>query len=370
MLFHLFNLLHASLSDTFSFLRLADYLTIRAIAAAITAFLLTLFLGRRILEFLYRSGMRDVIRNYGELSNEGKSGTPTMGGVIIILSIVSGVLLWCDLTNPFIPVLMCALIWFGGIGALDDYLKCRREHSDQGLSQRTKMTAQAGFGLALGCICLYAPFSPIPEALATKLYLPTYKLPVADLSWAYLPFIVLTIVAIANSVNFADGLDGLAIVPVSFVAVVYGVFAYVIGNTRYSSYLQFFYLHGSGEVAIVCAAMLGAGVGFLWYNAYPAEIIMGDTGSQALGGTLGTLAVLLKSEVLFLIIGGVFVLQAFSVLIQEKLGISWIGRRIFYRAPIHYTFLHRGIGETKMVIRFWIISGLLALIGLATLKVR
>ena len=369
MLFYLFDVLRESLSEL-SFLRLADYLTFRAIAAALTAFLLTMILGRRIVEFLYRSGMRDVIRDYGQLSNEGKSGTPTMGGAVIILSILSGILLWCDLANPFIPLLCAALVWFGGIGAADDYLKSRRQDSDRGLSQRSKLLAQTGFGLALGTVCLYASFSPIPPELATKLFVPMVKTPVVDLYWVYLPFITLTIVAIANSVNFADGLDGLAIVPVSFAAVVYGVFAYVIGNTKYSSYLHFFYLYGSGEIAIVCAAIFGAGVGFLWYNAYPAEIIMGDTGSQALGGTLGTLGVLLKSEVLFLIVGGIFVLQAFSVLIQEKLGINWIGRRIFYRAPVHYTFLHRGIGETKMVIRFWIVSGLLALIGLATLKIR
>ena len=369
MLFYLFNALHTS-SETFSFLRLIDYLTFRAIAAALTAFLLTILLGGRIIEGLYRRGMRDVIRDYGGLSNEGKGGTPTMGGLIIILSVFTGVILWCDLANPFISPALLAFLWFGGIGAADDYLKCRHQDSDRGLSQRTKTLAQGGFGLLLGAICLYAPFSPLPHALASKLYLPMFKNPVVDLSWAYVPFVALTVYAIANSVNFADGLDGLAIVPVSFVAVVYGVFAYVIGNTIYSRHLLFFYLHGSGEVAIVCAAIFGAGVGFLWYNAYPAETFMGDTGSQALGGVLGTIAVLLKSEVLFLIVGGIFVAQAFSVLIQEKIGINWIGRRIFYRAPLHYTFLYRGVGETKVVIRFWIASGLLALIGLATLKIR
>lgn len=369
MLFYLLHALHTS-SETLSFLRLIDYLTFRAIAAALTAFLLTMLLGRRIIEALYRGGMRDVIRDYGGLSNEGKGGTPTMGGLIILLAVLAGVVLWCDPFNPFIPLLLTALLWFGGIGAADDYLKCRHQDSDRGLSQRTKSLAQGGFGLLLGVVCLYAPFSPIPHALASKLYLPMLKTPVMDLSWAYVPFIALTVCAIANSVNFADGLDGLAIVPVAFVAVVYGVFAYVIGNTIYSRHLLFFYLHGSGEVAIVCAAIFGAGFGFLWYNAYPAETFMGDTGSQALGGVLGTIAVLLKSEVLFLIVGGVFVAQAFSVLIQEKIGINWIGRRIFYRAPLHYTFLYRGIGETKVVVRFWIASGLLALIGLATLKIR
>ena len=369
MLFYLFNALHAS-SETLSFLRLMHYLSFRAIAAAITAFLLTTLLGRRIVEALYRRGMRDVIRDYGSLSNEGKGGTPTMGGLIIILAVLTGVILWCDLSNPFIPLLLLSFVWFGGIGAADDYLKCRNQNSDMGLSQRAKSLAQGGFGLLLGLLCVCAPFSPIPPHLATKLYVPMVKLPVMDLSWAYIPFIALTVYAIANSVNFADGLDGLAIVPVGFVAVVYGVFAYVIGNTIYSSYLHFFYLQGSGEVAIVCAAMFGAAIGFLWYNAYPAETFMGDTGSQALGGALGTLAVLLKSELLFLIVGGVFVAQAFSVLIQEKIGINWIGRRFFYRAPLHYTFLYGGIGETKVVVRFWIASGILALIGLATLKIR
>lgn len=356
--------------EALSFFRLAHYLSFRAIAAALTAFLLTLIFGRKMINYLHMHRMRDIVRDYGVTSVKDKRGTPTMGGMLIVPVILLSLVLWCNLSNRFALIAFSSLIWFAALGALDDYLKIRRQSNDRGLSQSVKLALQGLYGLAFGAIYLSEALSPVGPALSSKLYLPFVKMAIIDLSWFYLPFILFTVLAIANSVNFADGLDGLAIVPASFVAVVYGVFAYVIGNRIYSGYLQFFYLPGSGEIAVICAAIFGAGIGFLWYNAYPAQIFMGDTGSQALGGILGTLSVLLKQEFLFLIAGGIFVAEAFSVLIQEKIGIDHLGRRIFYRAPVHHTFQHRGLAETKVVVRFWIVSGVLALVSLATLKVR
>jgi phospho-N-acetylmuramoyl-pentapeptide-transferase len=354
----------------FSFLRLVEYISFRAIAAAITAFLLTLILGRRLIRELYTRKMRDIVRDYGVMSVNDKKGTPTMGGVMIVASVLLSALLWCNPINRFVGLALFALLWFAAIGLIDDVLKVRHQDSDQGLSQGRKILLQGVYSAILGVISLIPPLSPFPPEIASNLYLPFVKVPVVDLGWLYLPFIIFTLLAISNSVNFADGLDGLAVVPASFVAAVYGVFAYVIGNTIYSGYLHFFYLPGVWELTVVCAAVFGAGIGFLWYNAYPAQIFMGDTGSMALGGILGTLAVLLKQEFLFVIIGGIFVVEAFSVFIQEKIGIRWLGRRIFYRAPIHHTYQYRGLAETKVVVRFWIVSGLLALAGLATLKIR
>ncbi|MBI4530830.1 MAG: phospho-N-acetylmuramoyl-pentapeptide-transferase [Candidatus Latescibacteria bacterium] len=369
MIYYLGNYLR-DLAPIFSFLRLVDYISFRAIAAAITAFLLTLILGRRLIRELYIRKKRDVVRDYGVMSVNDKKGTPTMGGILIVAAVFLSALLWCDPINRFVGLTLLALLWFAAIGLTDDVLKIRHQDSDKGLSQGRKILLQGIYSALLGVIYLVPALSPFPPEIASNLYLPFVKFPVVDLGWVYLPFIIFTLLAISNSVNFADGLDGLAVVPASFIAAVYGVFAYVIGNTIYSGYLHFFYLPGVWELTVVCAAIFGAGIGFLWYNTYPAQIFMGDTGSMALGGVLGTLAVLLKQEFLFVLIGGIFVTEAFSVFIQEKIGIHWLGRRLFYRAPIHHTYQYRGLAETKVVVRFWIVSGLLALAGLATLKIR
>ncbi|MBI4553025.1 MAG: phospho-N-acetylmuramoyl-pentapeptide-transferase [Candidatus Latescibacteria bacterium] len=369
MLYHLSTYLYHTVA-ALSFLRLFGYLSFRAIGAALTAFAVTVLFGERMIHFLYLKRIRDVPREYVTMSAADKSGTPTMGGLLIIFAVVTSMALWCDLLSRFAQIVFFAFAWFTVLGGMDDYLKLKHAHSDRGLSQATKFFCQVAFGLILGAVFLMPGVSPVAPTIASKLYLPFIKAPILDLGWWYLPFIAFVVVAIANSVNFADGLDGLAIVPVSFTIAVYGVFAYVIGNTIYSSYLQFFYLSGSGELTVICAAIFGASLGFLWYNAYPAQVFMGDVGSLTLGGIIGTLAVLLKQEFLFLIVGGVFVIEAFSVLIQEKIGVNWLGRRMFYRAPIHQTFQHRGLAETKVVVRFWIIAGILALIGLSTLKIR
>lgn len=369
MLYHLTLYLYDTI-DLLSFLRLFQYLSFRAICAALTAFIITLLFGERLIRLLYVHHIRDNPRSYDIMSTASKAGTPVMGGLLIILAIFTSTILWCDLLNRFTVIFFLALVCFTALGAVDDYRKIKYQDSDRGLSQATKLLCQAGYGAVLGLLFLIPDLSPVKAEIATQLYIPFLKVPLMDLGWWYLPFIVFVIVSITNAVNFADGLDGLSVVPVAFTIAVYGVFAYVIGNAIHSNYLQFFYLPGSGELTVICAAVFGACLGFLWYNAYPAQVFMGDIGAMTLGGIVGTLAVLLKQEFLFLIIGGIFVVEAFSVLIQEKIGINWLGRRIFYRAPIHHSLQHRGLAETKVVIRFWIIAGILALIGLSTLKIR
>ncbi len=369
MIYHLVTYLFDNV-DTLSFLRLFQYLSFRAICSALTAFGITLLFGERIIRLLYVYHVRDNPRTQGVLSTTSKAGTPLMGGVLIVTAIFSSVLLWSDLFNRFTAIFLFALVWFSLFGALDDYRKIKYRNSDRGLSQGTKLLSQAVFGFAFGFIFLVPALSPVTAEIASELYIPFVKDPVLDLGWWYLPFIAFVVVAITNAVNFADGLDGLSIVPVSFTVVVYGVFAYVIGNAIYSGYLQFTYLPGSGELTVICAGVFGACLGFLWYNAYPAQVFMGDVGALPLGGIVGTLAVLLKQEFLFVITGGIFVAMAFSVLVQEKIGIKWLGRRIFYMAPLHHAFQYRGLAETKVVIRFWIIAGILAIIGLSTLKIR
>lgn len=369
MLYHLTSYLFSTV-EGLSFLRLFQYLSFRAICAALTAFFISVFLGEWFIRTLYLKGIRDNPRTYQGMSAGSKAGTPVMGGLMIILAIFTGSFLWCDLVNRFTGLFFLSLIWFTVIGCIDDFGKVKHGNSEGGLSQRTKLFFQVLYGVVLGVIFLTPMLSPVSDKIAASLYLPFFKYPVLHLGWWYLPFIVFVVVAITNAVNFADGLDGLCIVPIAFSVAVYGVFAYVVGNSIYSGYLQFSFLPGSGELTVVCAAIFGACLGFLWYNAYPAQVFMGDVGSMTLGGIVSTLAILLKQEALFLIVGAIFVLEAFSVLIQEKIGINWIGRRIFYKAPIHYTFQHRGLSETKVVIRFWIIAGILALIGLSTLKIR
>ncbi|MBN2289154.1 MAG: phospho-N-acetylmuramoyl-pentapeptide-transferase [Candidatus Glassbacteria bacterium] len=366
-------------------LRLASYLTVRSIAAAITAFCLILFFGDRLIRMLYRHGARDTVFDYGLMDPESKRGTPTMGGVMIVGALLVAILSWSDLTNRFVQMMLAAMLCFGGIGFVDDYLKIKHQDSRRGMSQLTKLGLQTVFALGFMLVYLSAELTPLtpdkvillkgaasatPENYKFCLQLPFYKYPVLNLSWFYLPFGIFVILAISNSVNFADGLDGLAIVPASLTAGVFGVFAYIIGNYKHSDQLLFTHLVGSGELTIILAALVGAGLGFLWFNAYPAQIFMGDTGSMALGGILAAAAILIKQEFLFLLAGGIFVLEGASVLIQEKIGIARLGRRIFHRAPIHHNYQHLGISETKVVVRFWIVGIIMMLLSLATIKIR
>jgi phospho-N-acetylmuramoyl-pentapeptide-transferase len=238
------------------------------------------------------------------------------------------------------------------------------------MSRSQKLILQAIFGFFLGFVILSENMTPYPKSIMFNLYIPFFKGPVLNLSWFYLLFIVFVVMAISNAVNFADGLDGLAIVPASVVAAVFGVFAYILGRIDYSTYLLFEHIPKSGEITVFCASVMGAGLGFLWYNTYPAQVFMGDVGSQSLGGVIAVTAILIKQEFLFLIAGGIFLAEALSVLIQDRIGIAKLGRRIFFRAPLHHTFQYRGIAEPTVVVRFWIVSILLALASFATLKIR
>ena len=394
MIYHITQALHAlALTDPegWKFLismgNLFSYITVRAVAAILTSFVVTMIMGKRIIHWLHAHNMRDQIKDFGTISVTDKRGTPTMGGLLIILATVIPVLLWCDLSSRFVQIILAATIWFGALGAIDDYLKVNHWRGRDGLSQWQKLFLQALFGMAVGIVYLHPGLSPVNQSIASNFYVPFYKYPLLTaMGWWYLPFIVFVVTAISNAVNLTDGMDGLAIMPAALAVLVYGIFAYLMSHALYSGYLQYTYptppmgggiatseavpLTGAGELTVFCAALFGAGVGFLWYNAYPAEIIMGDTGSMALGGILACLAVMLKQEVLFLVVGGVFVAETLSSFIQQKVGENFLGRRIFYRAPLHHQMEYRGLAETKVVIRFWIISGLLALIALASLKIR
>ncbi len=349
--------------------RLFSYVSFRSLMAMLTAFLFGVFMGKKLINIIYQFNFRDMTRDYGDISSKNKSGTPTMGGVIIFLSFLISMLLWAKLDNFFIGIILLAGFWFTTLGFFDDYLKSVKGSSEGGLSRGMKLFFQALFGLILGLLIL-SPSSPISPDIATKLFVPFIKNPVLDLSFFYYIFIILVIIGISNSINFADGLDGLATVPVSLVAFVYAVFAYIIGNLKLADYLIFPYFKGAEELVITLAAMVGALIAFLWFNTYPAEIFMGDTGSMFMGGIIGTTAVLLKKEILFLIAGGLFVIEFLSVFIQDYIGIKILKRRIFYRAPIHHTFQFMGIAEPKIVVRFWIIAGIFTLISLISLKLR
>jgi phospho-N-acetylmuramoyl-pentapeptide-transferase len=355
--------------DTLGFLRLFNYLSFRSIMAALTAVLIVFLLSPRWIRAMHRRNFLDQVRETGISSAFDKAGTPTMGGVLIVVAVTVSLLLWCNLGNPFLLSSLAALLWFGGIGFWDDWLKSSRGSGEQGLGEMTKLLFQGAFALAFAIIYL-GPLSPLPTEIATRLYFPFIKKPVGDLGVFYGAFVFLFVLLVANAVNITDGLDGLAITPSIFVIAVLGVFAYVMGNTIYSVYLQYPYLRGAGELTVFASAFIGAGLGFLWYNAYPAQIFMGDTGSLAIGGTIAVISALLKQEVLFPLLGGLFLVEALTSQIQDKVGVRWLGRRIFYRAPLHHSLQHRGFAETKVVIRLWIISGILALLALATLKIR
>jgi len=350
--------------------RLIGYITFRSLLAMLTAFLVGVVFGRRFITLIYQLKFRDKTRDYGDISPKNKDGTPTMGGVIIFLSFLIAVLAWCRLDNFNIRIILVAAFWFTSLGFFDDYLKSVRGSSDAGMSRGVKLFFQFLYGLILAILVLSPKSTPFSMDIVTQLFVPFEKHAVIDLQYFYYPFIILVVIGISNSINFADGMDGLATVPVSFTALVYAVFAYILSNSKLSQYFLFPFIHGSGELVIVMAALVGSLIAFLWFNTYPAEIFMGDTGSLFLGGIIATTAVLLKNEVIFLIAGGVFVIEFLSVFIQDFIGIKLLKRRIFYRAPIHHTYQFMGIAEPKVVVRFWIISALFTLISLISIKLR
>lgn len=353
-----------------TFLRLASFLSFRSIMAALTSMAFMFIVARRFIDYLHRRHMVDLVRETGLGTAQDKKGTPTMGGAMIIVGVLLSTALWGRLDSGFILTTMWAMIWFGGLGMMDDLAKMRRRSGDKGMSEGMKFAIQGGFAVLFAWLFLSSA-SPLPQELLHRFYVPFYKKPVADLGWLiYFCFIIFFVLFVSNSVNITDGLDGLAIMPSNFVIGVLGVFAYIMGNKIQAGYLQYPYLPGAGELLVMASAFVGAGLGFLWYNAYPAQVFMGDTGSLGIGGTIAVMCVLLKQELLFPILGGVFLVEGFSSQLQDKIGVRWLGRRLFYRAPFHHDLQYRGLAETKVVIRLWIIAGILALISLASLKIR
>ncbi|HJV66551.1 MAG TPA: phospho-N-acetylmuramoyl-pentapeptide-transferase [Geomonas sp.] len=358
MLYHLLF----PLASSYKLFNVFKYLTFRTIYAMITALVLSFIVGPWVIRRLEKLQARQVIRTDGPESHLKKQGTPTMGGVLILVCTVVPTLLWADLTNIFVWLTLAVIIGYGLLGFADDYKKVV-EKNPKGLSPRQKMFWQALVGAAVGIVLYNLP------GFSTEVYFPFFKKLHPELGILYIPFVALVIVGASNAVNLTDGLDGLAIGPVAINAATYLLFCYIAGNARLSGYLQIPYVPGAGELAVLCGSLVGAGLGFLWYNSYPAEVFMGDVGSLSLGGGLGTLAVLTKQEILLVIVGGVFVVEALSVIFQVG-SYKYRGKRIFRMAPIHHHFELKGVAEPKIIVRFWIITIILALVAISTLKMR
>ena len=311
------------------------------------------------------SGMQvgQYIRDDGPQSHLAKAGTPTMGGLLILFSIVASTLLWSDLTNHFVWIMLFVVIGYGLVGFADDYLMQVKKRS-KGLSVRRKFILQFGLALIIGYLVYISP------DFSTQVTIPFFKKLSPDLGWGYIIFAALVIVAASNAVNLTDGLDGLAIGPVIIAAGTYMIFAYVAGHIKIADYLQINYVSGSGEVAVFCGTLAGAGMGFLWFNSYPAQMFMGDVGSLSLGAALGTVAVITKQEILLVLVGGLFVIEALSVIFQVSFFKMTSGRRILRMAPLHHHFELKGWPEPKVIVRFWIIAIALALLAMSTLKLR
>lgn len=358
MLYHLLYPFHTE----WTVLNVFKYITFRAIYATITALLLTLVLGPWAIRKLAELKMGQVVRHDGPQSHLQKQGTPTMGGLLILGAVLVSTLLWANLTNEFIWLALVVMVGFGCIGFVDDYRKLR-ERNSAGLSMRGKLLWQCGLALAVSVyLCKVA-------GLDTHLYVPFFKHIAPELGWFFILLGVFVIVGASNAVNLTDGLDGLAIGPVMICFATYLVFVYCTGHFNIAQYLQIPFVKGSGELAVFCGAMVGAAMGFLWYNTYPAQIFMGDVGSLALGGVLGTIAVITKHEIVLAMVGGVFVIEALSVIFQVG-SYRLRKKRIFRMAPLHHHFELKGWSEPKIIVRFWIISVFLALITLSTLKLR
>jgi len=358
MLYHIFY----PLATDIKLFNIFKYLTFRSIYAMITALVVCFILGPWVIRTLESLQARQVIRTDGPESHLQKQGTPTMGGVIILAAIVIPTLLWADLTNQYIWITLFITVGYGLIGFVDDYKKVLKKDT-KGLSARQKLFWQV---LLAGSVAVYLFLKP---GFSEQLFFPLFKNFHPDLWIWFIPFATLVIVGASNAVNLTDGLDGLAIGPVTINAATYMLFSYIAGHATLSAYLQVPRVVGAGELAVLCGAMVGAGLGFLWYNSYPAEVFMGDVGSLSLGGTLGTIAVLTKQELLLVIVGGVFVVEALSVIFQVG-SYKYRGKRIFRMAPIHHHFELKGVAEPKIIVRFWIITIILALVAISTLKMR
>ena len=352
------------LSQSFTFFSVFNYLSLRAILGVLTAFIIALIIGGPVIRMLQNLQIGQAIRSDGPQSHLSKAGTPTMGGAMIIFSIAVSTLLWGDLTNRYVWVVLLVMLAFGAIGWVDDYRKVV-EKNPRGLPGKWKYLWQSLFGI-IAAIYLYMNASTPAE---TSLIVPIFKDVILPMGIFYVVLTYFVIVGTSNAVNLTDGLDGLAILPTVLVGGALGVFAYLTGNVRFAEYLLIPYIGGAGEIVVFCAALVGAGLGFLWFNTYPAQVFMGDVGSLALGAALGVIAVIVRQEIVFFIMGGVFVMETVSVILQVG-SYKLTKRRIFRMAPIHHHFELKGWAEPKVIVRFWIITVCLVLIGFATLKVR
>ena len=360
----LFNLL-TSLIDQYSFLNVFKYLTFRTGLSVVTSLIVVFVIGEPLIKFFSKKMITGPIRQDGPIDHIiKKTGTPTMGGVIIIIGILFSTLLWADLTNVYIWTLIFVSISLGGLGLLDDTLKIKYKNS-RGLKSRYKFLGQ----VIIGAITLFILIKYSNHNYLHDLYFPFFKNFIWDMGLFFIPFGLFVIIGSSNAVNLTDGLDGLATVPVMLVALSFTLISYVVGNTIFSDYLKIQYIADVGEISIFCGSIVGACLGFLWYNAPPAKIFMGDTGSLSLGGSLAAVAIIVKHEIVLAIIGGLFVLETASVIIQVA-SYKLTGKRIFKMAPVHHHFEKKGWAEPTIVIRFWIIAIILALVGLATLKLR
>ena len=354
-----------ALSDGGDIFNLFRYITFRAGGAFFTALVFGFLFGRPLINVLRRrQGKGQPIRDDGPETHFAKVGTPTMGGLLILSAVLTATLFWARLDNVFVWIVLLVTFSFGLIGLADDYAKVSKQ-TTAGLSGKKRLL----LGFVISGIAAYFAVVSHPEDLQYKLALPFLKDTLVNLGFIFIPFAMIVIVGSANSVNITDGLDGLAIMPVMIAAGALGVIAYAVGRSDFTEYLDVHYVPGTGEILIFCSALFGGGLGFLWYNAPPAAVFMGDTGSLALGGALGAIAVATKHEIVLAIIGGLFVVEALSVIIQV-LYFKTTGKRVFLMAPIHHHFEKKGWAEPQIVIRFWIIALILAMIGLATLKVR
>jgi phospho-N-acetylmuramoyl-pentapeptide-transferase len=351
------------LHTIFSSFNVFRYITFRTIFASITALLICLLLGGWFIDRLQKMQIDQQIREDGPKTHLVKKGTPTMGGMLIIFAVVVSTILWANLGIVYIWLVLLVTVGFGLIGFLDDYKKLAVKNS-RGVSGKTRLAAEIIIALFIGVILYFKP------GFNTQVTIPFFKTVLPNLGWGYIVLCVFIIVGSANAVNLTDGLDGLATGPAGICFVTYLLFAYFAGNIKVAHYLQIPYVPGAGELSVFCGAFMGAALGFLWFNAYPAEVFMGDVGSLSMGGALGTVAVITKQEILLAIVGGVFVMETFSVIFQVGYFKLTGGKRIFRMAPIHHHFELKGWAEPKVIVRFWIISILLALVAISTLKLR
>ncbi|MEE8110134.1 MAG: phospho-N-acetylmuramoyl-pentapeptide-transferase [bacterium] len=361
----MFYLFLAPLKDVHAFFNLFRYITLRTAFAVLTGLLISFIVGPRLIKFLKNLQPEQSVREDVPERHLPKTGTPTMGGLLIILAVVFPTLLWADLTHPYIWLVLFATLAFGAIGFVDDYLKIMTNRG-KGMRAYQKILAQAAVGLAIALFLLYDPVNP---DIKGHLAVPFFKRVFPYLGLWYLPFVLVVVIGTSNAVNLTDGLDGLALGPILVATLAFVLFSYVAGHARFARYLQVTYVAGAGELTVFCGAMLGASLGFLWFNTYPAQVFMGDVGALALGGALGTIALVTRQEAALVIAGGIFVLETVSVILQV-VSFKLTGRRIFRMAPLHHHFELKGWEEPKVVVRFFIIAVILALFSLSTLKIR